>query len=100
MRDELQPAVYILASKQNGTLYIGVTSNLYNRISAHKQGEVQGFTQKYNVKMLVWFKYFETMELAIAEEKRLKEWQRKWKLELIENTNATWRDLFAETFEI
>ena len=99
MREELQAAVYILASKRNGTLYIGVTSNLYSRISSNKLGEVQDFTQKYNVKMLVWFKYFETIELSIAEEKRLKEWQRKWKLEMIEKTNPEWRDLFAETFE-
>jgi putative endonuclease len=100
MREELQPAVYILASKRNGTLYVGVTSNLYNRISSHKLGEIQGFTQKYNVKILVWFQYFDTMELAIKEEKRLKEWQRKWKLELIEKTNPDWHDLFAETFEV
>jgi putative endonuclease len=91
--------VYILASKRNGTLYIGVTGNLYNRISAHKLGEIEGFTRKYNVKMLVWFKYFDNIELAISEEKRLKEWQHKWKLELIEKANPDWRDLFAETFE-
>jgi putative endonuclease len=77
MREELQPAVYILASSRNGTLYIGVTGNLYNRIRLHKQGEIEGFTRKHNVKMLVWFKNFDTMELAIKEEKRLKEWQRR-----------------------
>ena len=100
MREELSPAVYILASKRNGTLYVGVTSNLCNRIAEHKHGVISGFTQKYNVKMLVWFKHFDSMELAIAEEKRLKEWQRKCKLELIEKTNPDWRDLFAETCEL
>ena len=99
MRDGFQPAVYILASKRNGTLYIGVTSNLCNRIVEHKHGKIPGFTLKYDVKMLVWFQYFDSMELAIAEEKRLKEWQRVWKLELIEKTNPDWRDLFAETCE-
>ncbi len=100
MREELSPAVYILASKRNGTLYIGVTSNLCNRIAEHKHGAILGFTQKYNVKMLVWFKHFDSMDLAIIEEKRLKEWQRNWKLELIERTNPEWRDLFAEVCEL
>lgn len=99
MRDGFQPAVYVLASKRNGTLYIGVTSNLCNRIAEHKHGAIAGFTQKYNVKMLVWFQYFESMEQAIMQEKRMKEWRRKWKLELIETSNPNWRDLFAETCE-
>lgn len=99
MREELQPTVYVLASKRNGTLYIGVTGNLFNRVRQHRDSEIAGFTQKYNVKMLVWFQHFDNMELAIKEEKRLKEWQRKWKLELIEKTNPEWRDLFQETFE-
>ena len=87
MREGIQPAVYILASKRNGTLYIGVTGNLCNRVAEHKHGSIAGFTKKYNVKMLVWFRYFDSMELAIKEEKRLKEWQRKWKLDLVEKSN-------------
>jgi putative endonuclease len=100
MSRELQPAVYILASKRNGTLYIGVTSNLCNRIAEHRHGAIAGFTQKYDVKMLVWFCYFDSMELAIKEEKRLKQWQRKWKLDLIEKSNPEWRDLLVETCEV
>ena len=100
MRDGFQPAVYILASQRNGTLYIGVTSNLCNRVAEHRHGMIPGFTRKYDVKTLVWFQYFDSMELAIAEEKRLKEWRRVWKLELIEKSNPEWRDLFAETCEI
>jgi putative endonuclease len=99
MRDGFQPAVYILASKRNGTIYIGVTSNLCNRVAEHKHGTVVGFTQKYGVKMLVWFQYYDSMQQAIAEEKRLKEWKRVWKLELIEKLNPDWRDLFSETCE-
>jgi putative endonuclease len=99
MKEEFQPAVYILASKRNGTLYIGVTSNLCNRIAEHKHGAIAGFTQKYNVKILVWFQNFDSMEAAIREEKRLKEWKRIWKLELIEKSNPDWHDLFQETCE-
>ncbi len=99
MRDEKAPAVYILASKRNGTLYIGVTAGLCNRIAAHRQGEIAGFTKRYGVKMLVWFESHAGMASAIAREKQLKEWQRKWKLELIERTNPDWRDLYPETCE-
>ena len=91
-----QPAVYILASNHNGTLYTGVTSNLIQRVWQHKQKQIKGFTQKYDVGMLVWFEIHETMETAINCEKRIKEWQRKWKLELIEKTNPDWRDLYDE----
>lgn len=91
-----QPAVYILASQRNGTLYIGVTSNLVKRIYEHKNHPVEGFTQQYNVTMLVWFEIFETMELAIEREKVLKRWNRKWKIELIEAKNANWKDLYEE----
>jgi putative endonuclease len=87
------PCVYILASKRHGTLYIGVTSDLCSRVRNHKLGEKDGFTKKYNVKMLVWFEFFGTMEEAIKREKQLKEWQRGWKITLIENTNPTWADL-------
>ncbi len=89
-----QPAVYILASKRNGTLYIGVTSNLVKRIWEHKNNKVEGFTKRYGVHQLVWYEIHENMESAIVREKRLKEWKRKWKLELIENNNPYWHDLY------
>jgi putative endonuclease len=82
-----QPAVYILASKRNGTLYIGVTSHLVKRIGEHKNNMVKGFTKRYGVHQLVWYELHESMETAIQREKRLKEWKRKWKLELIEGSN-------------
>jgi putative endonuclease len=94
---EKQPAVYIVASKRHGTLYIGVTSDLCSRIAAHKAGSIEGFTKKYGVKQLVWFEYHDSMEAAIQREKKLKEWQRGWKITLIEKINPTWRDLFEET---
>lgn len=96
MREELQPCVYNLASKMRGALYAGVTSNLVKRIWEHKQDLVPGFTRKYRVHDLVWFEQHETMESAIAREKAIKEWQRAWKLELIEATNPEWQDLYRE----
>jgi putative endonuclease len=99
MRDEIQPAVYILASRRNGTLYIGVTSDLCSRIVQHGDGSIPGFTMKYNVKTLVWFQYLDSMPAAIAREKQLKQWKRSWKLELIENSNPDWRDLYGEACE-
>jgi putative endonuclease len=89
-----QPAVYILASKRNGTLYIGVTSDLVKRISEHRNDMVEGFTKRYSVHQLVWYELHENMQSAIEREKRLKEWKRKWKLELIESTNPNWQDLY------
>ena len=89
-----QPAVYILASKRNGTLYIGVTSDLVKRIWEHKNNMVEGFTKRYNVHRLVWYELHESMETAITREKRLKEWKRKWKLELIESSNPKWQDFY------
>lgn len=91
-----QPCVYLLASKRNGTLYVGVTSNLAQRVWQHKEGLAEGFTKKYGVKMLVWYEQHETMESAIAREKAIKEWQRAWKIELIEKENLEWKDLYAE----
>ena len=88
-----QPAVYILASKRNGTLYIGVTSDLAKRVWQHKNDVVDGFTKRYSVHQLVWYELHETMESAIKREKALKNWQRVWKLELIENSNPSWQDL-------
>ena len=88
-----QPAVYILASWRNGTLYIGVTSNLMARIVQHRSGSFGGFTKEYHVKRLVWFEMADMMESVIAREKQLKNWHRAWKIELIEADNPTWRDL-------
>ena len=87
---------YILASKPKGVLYVGVTTDLEKRMAQHKSGEVEGFTQRYNVKQLVWFQESEGIESAIAEEKRIKNWKREWKIELIEKTNPYWKDLSQE----
>jgi putative endonuclease len=89
-----RPCVYILASTPNGVLYIGVTSDLHGRMAEHDQGLIEGFTKKYGVKMLVYYEYFETMPEAIRREKRLKEWQRAWKVRLILGANPTWCNLF------
>jgi putative endonuclease len=97
MHDDFQPAVYLLASKRNGTLYVGVTSTLVARIHQHRIRAVRGFTRKYGVKMLVWFEQHATMESAITREKQIKKWNRDWKLQLIEADNSEWRDL-AEDF--
>ena len=91
-----QPCVYILASKRNGTLYIGVTSNLVQRVWQHKNDLVEGFTKRYGVHTLVWYEIHETMESAIVREKAIKEWRRAWKLDLIEKRNPAWRDLYEE----
>ena len=89
------PCVYILASQRNGTLYIGVTSDLKKRVAQHKQNLIEGFTKKYNVHNLVWFEVHDTMELAITKEKQLKKWKRKWKLRIIEEANPDWKDLYS-----
>jgi putative endonuclease len=89
-----RPMVYILTSKRNGTLYIGVTSDPLQRIWAHKNHLVEGFTKRYGIHLLVWYEMHESMESAIQREKQLKEWKRKWKLELIERTNPNWEDLY------
>ncbi|MBW1786557.1 MAG: GIY-YIG nuclease family protein [Deltaproteobacteria bacterium] len=89
-----QPAVYILARKRNGTLYIGVTSDLVKRIWEHKNNIIGGFTKRYGVHQLVWYEIHETMEFAITREKRLKELKRAWKLKLIERGNPDWEDLY------
>jgi putative endonuclease len=89
-----QPAVYILASKRNGTLYIGVTSDLTKRVWQHRNDMEEGFTKRYGIHHLVWYELHENMESALQREKRLKEWKRAWKLELIENTNPDWQDLY------
>jgi putative endonuclease len=89
-----QPAVYILASKRNGTLYVGVTSDLVKRVWEHKNNMMEGFTKQYNVHELVWYELHESMESAIVREKRLKDWKHAWKLKLIESKNPEWLDLF------
>ena len=93
MQREFGPAVYLLASRRNGTLYTGVTSDLCGRLHKHRTGEIAGFTREYGVKLLVWFEQHSTMEQAIQREKRIKKWNRRWKLELIEAANPEWRDL-------
>ncbi len=91
-----QPCVYILASEKNGTLYVGVTSDLVKRIWEHKNDLVPGFTKRYGVHNLVWHELHDSMESAIAREKAIKEWKRQWKLDLIEHGNPEWKDLYPE----
>ncbi len=90
--------VYIMASKRNGTLYLGVTSNLAERIAAHREGRGSAFAKKYNVTMLVWFEEHAWVADAIQRETSLKRWKRKWKLELIEKINPEWKDLYFDLF--
>jgi len=91
-----RPCVYIPASRRNGTLYVGVTSDLIQRVWQHKERLVDGFTKRYGVHMLVWYEPHESMEAAIRREKAIKEWKRRWKLALIEQQNSTWRDLYDD----
>ncbi|MGF1549798.1 MAG: GIY-YIG nuclease family protein [Sphingomonadaceae bacterium] len=90
--------VYIMASKRNGTLYIGVTSDLAKRIWEHREGVVPGFTRKFSCKTLVWFQQFDSLDVARHRELQMKEWKRAWKLELIEEQNPDWRDLYETLF--
>jgi len=91
--------VYILASRRNGTLYIGVTSDLGRRVWEHREGLIPGFTKTYGVKMLVYFETFDDIHAAIARESRLKKYKREWKMNLIQKDNVEWRDLY-ETLDI
>jgi len=91
-----QPAVYILASKRNGTLYTGVTSDLVRRIWEHKNDFIEGFTKDYQTHNLVYYELHGDMTAAIAREKQIKKWNRQWKLRLIEKSNPEWRDLWQE----
>ena len=91
--------VYIMASQRNGTLYIGVTSDLQPRVSQHKQGLPPGFASKYGCKLLVWYERHDGIEAAIQREKSLKRYRRKWKLALIEAFNPNWEDLFVTCYE-
>ena len=88
--------VYILASRRNGTLYVGVTNDLCGRVYEHKNDLVKGFTRKYGVHMLVYFEVGDGREGAIRREKQIKEWKRNWKMELIEKENPEWRDLYEQ----
>ena len=91
---EKQFHVYILASKRNGTLYVGMTSDLIKRVWEHKNHLVDGFTKKYEVTRLIYFEKHDNPEQAIAREKRLKKWTRAWKIRLIEKSNPDWEDLY------
>ena len=96
MRDNFQPCVYILASRKYGTLYTGVTSDLARRIYQHREEMMGGFTKAHSIKMLVWFEQHGTMEHAIMREKRIKKWNRQWRINLIETENPDWRDLAVD----
>jgi putative endonuclease len=95
---EKQPFVYLLASGRNGTLYVGVTSDLIKRVFQHRNNQVDGFTKRYNIHTLVWYEVHERMESAILPEKQIKKWLRKAKIALIEQHNPAWRDLWHELF--
>lgn len=94
--EEKRPAVYVLASRRNGTLYVGVTSDLVRRVWEHKQDLVEGFTRRYGVHTLVYFEAHASMYAAIVREKQIKKWNRAWKLRLIEKRNPQWRDLWDD----
>jgi putative endonuclease len=98
MRERRLYYVYILASQKNGTLYIGITNSLIRRIGEHKEGLVDGFTKKYKVNKLMYYEIYGEVGAAIYREKRLKDWKRKWKLELIEKENPDWKDLYEDMF--
>ena len=91
-----QPCVYILASDRNGTIYVGVTSELVKRAWEHRTGQVEGFTKKYGVHKLVYYEIHDEMFAAITREKQIKKWSRAWKMKLIEERNPEWRDLWPE----
>ena len=91
-----QPAIYIISNLHNTVLYIGVTSNLVQRIYQHKEKLVEGFSKQYNLSKLVYFELYDDMEMAILREKELKRWQRKWKEELIDKMNPSWKDIYPE----
>ncbi len=91
-------AVYMIASRKHGTLYIGVTAELIHRVSQHRAGEIEGFTQRYGVKRLVWFEHHDSIIEAIQREKSLKKYRRAWKINLIERENPNWDDLFPALF--
>ena len=91
-------AVYMMASRKHGTLYVGVTSELLSRVAQHREGAIDGFTKQYGVKRLVWFERHDGIEAAIHREKRLKKYKREWKINRIEQDNPDWNDLFPQFF--
>lgn len=91
----IQPAIYIMANKRNGTIYVGVTSDLIKRVWQHKQGHIKGFTSRYGCKYLVYYEQALDMENAIKREKKIKAGSRKYKIKLIEEKNLEWSDLFS-----
>jgi putative endonuclease len=91
-----QFCVYVLTNQPRGTLYVGVTSNLGQRVAQHREKLVEGFAEEYGLERLVWFELHETAESAIVREKQIKKWNRLWKIELIERMNPDWRDLYQE----
>ena len=93
MKEEKQPAVYIIANGPRGAIYTGVTSGLWNRVATHKDGGIEGFSKRYEISNLVWYEHHMTMESAIRREKRIKKWNRDWKVIMIEKFNPTWIDL-------
>jgi len=99
-RNPKNPCVYILASKRNGVLYVGVTSDISNRVNLHKQNSIEGFTKRYDVHLLVYYELLLLKRDAIRREKQLKKWRRAWKVRLIEQLNPEWRDLWTETGEV
>ena len=96
MRDTFQPCVYLLANRQYGALYTGVTSNLLARLQQHREEMLRGHSADYAIKRLVWYEQHERMDTAILREKRIKKWYRQWKINLIETDNPSWRDLAVD----
>jgi putative endonuclease len=96
MDDPMAMYVYLLASRKQGTLYVGVTNDLIRRVAQHQQKTLPGFTQRYDVRRLVWFECYDGPTEAILREKELKKWRRDWKIALIEKENPDWRDLYPE----
>jgi putative endonuclease len=91
--------VYILASGRNGTLYIGVTNDLISRVSQHKSAQIEGFTKRYKIDMLVYYENCSDIDVAIGREKQLKAWHRAWKIRIIEEFNPAWRDLYDDILQ-
>ena len=92
--------VYILTNRKNGTLYIGVTNNLIKRVFEHKNKVFKGFTEKYDINKLIYYECYDNIEYAIQREKRMKKWNRNWKIELIEKNNKEWKDLYLDLFQL
>ena len=98
MKKEHNYYVYVLASQKNGTLYVGVTSNLKNRIYQHRNNKADAFTKKYNIHTLVWYERYGDINFAINKEKQIKAWKRQWKINLINENNQEWKDLYGDLY--